>query len=168
MMTLGYLLSSPLGSIALRADDDALTGFFFVDQKYFPSLQLIGEQHEDVPRVIAQAREQLREFFAGERRVFDLPLRLNGTAFQVRVWEELSRIPYGEVVSYGNMAKNMGLSGGHSRAVGTANGRNPISIIVPCHRVIGGSGDLTGYAGGLDRKRALLAVESAAIMPQLF
>lgn len=155
----GYLVSSPLGDIALRAEDDALTGVYFVGQKYYPELALVTDERS-VPRVICLAQEQLIEFFAGQRRVFDVPLRFRGTPFQEQVWQELARIPYGELLSYGGMAKKMGLSAGHSRAVGTANGKNPISIIVPCHRVIGASGDLTGYAGGVERKRALLALEN--------
>lgn len=159
-MNTGYLLSSPLGDIVLRAEDDALTGVFFIGQKHYPALLQLTDE-ANVPRIIAQAREQLQEFFSGERQVFDLPLRARGTPFQEQVWQELARIPYGEVLSYGAMARKMGLSAGHSRAVGTANGRNPISIIVPCHRVVGASGDLTGYAGGVDRKQALLALECA-------
>ena len=159
-MTPGYLFASALGDIVLRAEDDALTGVFFVGQKHYPERLLITDE-ANVPRIIAQAREQLQEFFSGERQVFDLLLRARGTPFQEQVWQELARIPYGEVLSYGAMARKMGLSAGHSRAVGTANGRNPISIIVPCHRVVGASGDLTGYAGGVDRKSALLALECA-------
>jgi len=155
----GYLVASPLGDIALRAEDDALTGVYFVGQKYYPELALVTDVRQ-VPRVISMAQEQLTEFFAGQRREFELPLRFRGTPFQEQVWRELARIPYGELLSYGGMAKKMGLSAGHSRAVGTANGKNPISIIVPCHRVIGASGDLTGYAGGVERKRALLALEN--------
>ena len=155
----GYLVASPLGDIALRAEDDALTGVYFVGQKYYPELVLVTDVRQ-VPRVISMAQEQLTEFFAGQRREFELPLRFRGTPFQEQVWRELARIPYGELLSYGCMAKKMGLSAGHSRAVGTANGKNPISIIVPCHRVIGASGDLTGYAGGVERKRALLALEN--------
>jgi methylated-DNA-[protein]-cysteine S-methyltransferase len=155
----GYLVASPLGDIALRAEDDALTGVYFVGQKYYPELVLVTDVRQ-VPRVISMAQEQLTEFFARQRREFELPLRFRGTPFQEQVWRELARIPYGELLSYGGMAKKMGLSAGHSRAVGTANGKNPISIIVPCHRVIGASGDLTGYAGGVERKRALLALEN--------
>lgn len=160
----GYLVSSPLGDIALRAEDDLLTGVFFVGQKYYPSL-LLGTDARNVPRVIRQAEEQLAEFFRGERRVFDVPLQLRGTPFQRRVWQALSSIPYGEILSYGVMAQHMGLSSGYSRAVGNANGKNPISIIIPCHRVIGGSGGLTGYAGGVERKRALLSLENAMGRP---
>jgi methylated-DNA-[protein]-cysteine S-methyltransferase len=158
-MNPGHLVPSPFGPIALRADDDALTGVFFVGQKYYPSLPL-AENGQPVPRVVGQAAEELAEFFQGERRVFTVPLRLLGTPFQQRVWRQLLAIPYGEIMSYGVMAKNMGLGDGHARAVGSANSKNPISIIVPCHRVIGGSGALTGYAGGLDRKQGLLALEN--------
>lgn len=161
-----YLISSPLGDIALRAEDDALTGVFFVGQKHYPTLTMAPEDHA-MPRVIRQAQEQLDEFFSGERRAFSVPLRLRGTPFQEQVWRELARIPYGEVVSYGAMASSMGLSPGHSRAVGMANGRNPLCIILPCHRVIGAGGDLTGYAGGMERKRALLKLENAIGMPEM-
>jgi len=166
-MSTGYLVASPLGDIALRVEDEMLTGVFFVGQKYYPSLLLASDQR-GLPKIVRNAQEQLAEFFRGERRVFDLPLLMKGTPFQLQVWQQLSRIPYGEIVSYGSMAKSMGLSSGHARAVGTANGKNPISIIVPCHRVIGGSGDLTGYAGGIDRKRALLSLENAIGAPEGF
>jgi methylated-DNA-[protein]-cysteine S-methyltransferase len=157
-MNPGYLAPSPFGDIALCADGDALTGLFFVGQKYYPSLALaaIGQ---GAPRVVGQAAQELAEFFSGERRVFTVKLRLQGTPFQQQVWQQLLAIPYGEIMSYGVMAKHMGLSDGHARAVGSANSKNPVSIIVPCHRVIGGSGSLTGYAGGLDRKQGLLALE---------
>lgn len=163
-MIYGYLIPSPLGDIALRAEDDALTGVFFVGQKYYPALTMMPYD-QAVPRVIRQAEEQLAEFFSGERQAFSVPLGLRGTPFQQQVWRELAQIPYGEVVSYGAMAKKMGLSPGHSRAVGMANGRNPICIILPCHRVIGAGGDLTGYAGGMDRKHALLKLENASGVP---
>ncbi|MGV8921492.1 MAG: methylated-DNA--[protein]-cysteine S-methyltransferase [Pseudomonas sp.] len=166
-MNAGYVLPSPLGDIALRIEDEVLTGVFFVGQKYYPSLML-GAGDAQAPRVVRQAQEELAEFFRGERQAFEVPFRAKGTPFQLAVWEELSRIPYGEIVSYGDMAKHMGLSPGHSRAVGSANGKNPISIIVPCHRVVGSSGDLTGYAGGIDRKRALLSLESAIGRPAGF
>jgi methylated-DNA-[protein]-cysteine S-methyltransferase len=111
--------------------------------------------------VLAEARAQLSAYFAGERTTFDLPLAPVGTPFQQRVWGELRRIPYAETVSYGELANRLG-SPGASRAVGLANGRNPIAIVVPCHRVIGADGTLTGYAGGLERKRALLDLERKA------
>jgi methylated-DNA-[protein]-cysteine S-methyltransferase len=158
-MNPGYLAPSPFGDIALCAQDDALIGVFFVGQKYYPSLALAALTQGGVPRVVSQAAQELAEFFSGERRVFTVKLHLQGTPFQQQVWQQLLAIPYGEIMSYGVMAKRMGLSGGHARAVGSANSKNPVSIIVPCHRVIGGSGSLTGYAGGLDRKQGLLALE---------
>jgi methylated-DNA-[protein]-cysteine S-methyltransferase len=110
-------------------------------------------------RPLAKARQQLTEYFAGERKDFDLPLSLRGTEFQLLVLEELKTIPYGETTSYGDIAKRIGRPKA-VRAVGAANGRNPIPIIVPCHRVIGSSGDLTGFGGGLDTKTALLRLEA--------
>lgn len=132
----GYLIPSPLGDIALRAEHDALTGVFFIGQKFFPDLAL-APLRTDAPRVAFQAREQLADYFAGARRAFDLPLRLPGTAFQLRVWRELSALAFGSTTSYGAIAERMGLSANHARAVGSAIGRNPVSIIVPCHRVLG-------------------------------
>ncbi|MFK4443416.1 methylated-DNA-[protein]-cysteine S-methyltransferase [Caballeronia udeis] len=160
-MTPGYRIASPLGDIVLRVEDDLLTGLFFVGQKYFPALSIASVQ-QSMPPVARQAQTQLGEFFAGERRVFTVPLHLRGTAFQRLVWKELSKIPYGVTVSYGTIAQRMGLPCGAARAVGSANGKNPVSLIVPCHRVIASTGDLTGYAGGLDRKQALLALESGS------
>ncbi|KLU24127.1 cysteine methyltransferase [Caballeronia mineralivorans PML1(12)] len=162
-MTPGYRIASPLGGIVLRVEDDLLTGLFFVGQKYFPALSITSAQ-QFMPPVARQAQTQLDEFFAGERRVFTVPLHLRGTAFQRLVWKELSKIPYGVTVSYGAMAQRMGLTSGAARAVGSANGKNPVSLIVPCHRVIASTGDLTGYAGGIDRKQALLALEKGAHM----
>jgi len=110
--------------------------------------------------VLAEAERQLAEYFKGERTMFDLPLQFRGTAFQKRVWQQLLRIPYGQTRSYGQLALAMG-NGSASRAVGLANSRNPLSIIVPCHRVIGASGKLTGFAGGLETKAKLLDLEGA-------
>ncbi|MBN3764289.1 methylated-DNA--[protein]-cysteine S-methyltransferase [Burkholderia sp. Ac-20365] len=154
-------MPSPLGDILVRAEDDAITGVYFVGQKYFPAADgaLAGES---VSRVLNQAREQLDEYFAGERHEFTLRLRMMGSAFQRDVWDQLVRIPYGETASYGGIAQRLGLPLSASRAVGAANGRNPVSIVVPCHRVISSAGDLTGYAGGLHRKEALLALERPA------
>lgn len=111
-----------------------------------------------------QAHTEMREYFAGKRQVFDIPLRPQGTAFQQKVWQALLQIPYGKLVSYGDIARDAGLSSGHGRAVGTAVGRNPLTIIIPCHRVVSGSGTLTGYSGGLDRKLALLQLEGFALI----
>jgi methylated-DNA-[protein]-cysteine S-methyltransferase len=110
-----------------------------------------------------RTREQLEEYFAGRRRDFDLPLLATGTPFQQQVWASLRTIPYGLTASYGQIAQRLGLPAGASRAVGAANGANPIAVVVPCHRVIGSNGSLTGYAGGLQRKRLLLQLESPGL-----
>jgi methylated-DNA-[protein]-cysteine S-methyltransferase len=158
-MTPGYLIPSPLGDIALRVEDDFLTGLFFVGQKYFPRLAL-APVHGRVPPLVLHAQQQVAEFFSGERQVFTLPIAMRGTPFQRQVWKALAAIPYGSVTSYGDIAKRLRLSTGHARAVGSAVGHNPVSVIVPCHRVLSTSGQLTGYAGGVDRKAALLALEN--------
>jgi methylated-DNA-[protein]-cysteine S-methyltransferase len=147
-------LTTPIGELLLTADDDgALTGVNLPNRHPDPA----GWDRDD--ELLADARRQLTEYFAGERTSFDLPLRPAGAPFQLRVWEALLRIPYGETASYGELARELTGHPGAARAVGAANGRNPIAIIVPCHRVIGASGALTGYAGGLECKRALLDLE---------
>lgn len=113
--------------------------------------------------VLSATHEQLQAYFKNDLHDFDLPLRPQGTAFQERVWQALQAIPYGEVLSYGQLALNMGLSAQHSRAVGTAVGRNPLTIIIPCHRVLAGNGSLNGYSGGLSRKATLLQIEGYAL-----
>jgi methylated-DNA-[protein]-cysteine S-methyltransferase len=148
---------SPVGPLTLIGDDRALTGLHF--EGWAHGLDASRRDPEAPP--LAAAAAQLDEYFAGERREFDLALDLDGTEFQRAVWDELRRIPYGETISYGEQARRLGRIE-RVRAVGAANGRNPISIIVPCHRVIGANGSLTGYGGGLDRKRALLALEGSA------
>ncbi|MDR5739872.1 MULTISPECIES: methylated-DNA--[protein]-cysteine S-methyltransferase [unclassified Caballeronia] len=160
---------SPLGPILYRAEDERLTGLFFVGQKHFPKgiPQVMPGSDRAASRVIAQAHEQIAEYFAGERKTFSVPVRLQGTEFQQQVWELLSRIPFGDAWTYGDLARRLGLPPGASRAVGGANGRNPVAIIVPCHRVIGGDGELTGYAGGVDRKRSLLTLEGGRGREQL-
>jgi methylated-DNA-[protein]-cysteine S-methyltransferase len=157
-------MPSPLGDILLRADDDALTGVFFVGQKYFPAADAALAAGSP-SRVLLEAREQLDEYFTGGRHQFTLRLRMLGSPFQRDVWEQLVKIPYGETASYGSIAQRLGLPVSASRAVGAANGRNPISIVVPCHRVISSAGDLTGYAGGLHRKEALLTLEQPVSAP---
>ena len=152
--------ASPLGDILLVASADALAGLHFVDQKYLPEKTAAWVREDSLP-VLIDARRQLAEYFAGERREFDLPLAPAGTAFQQAVWMKLREIPYGTTTSYGVIAQRLGQPTA-SRAVGAANGRNPLGIIVPCHRVVGSAGSLTGYAGGLERKQALLALEGAA------
>ena len=149
-------LDTPIGDLLLAGDEDALSliGFPKGSMRHDPEPDWIYKE-----KPFAEARRQLEEYFAGERKEFDLPLRLNGTEFQVQVLEELLKIPYGETTSYGDIAKRIGRPNA-MRAVGAANGRNPIPIIVPCHRVIGSSGDLTGFGGGLDTKEALLRLEA--------
>ncbi|MGW1000375.1 methylated-DNA--[protein]-cysteine S-methyltransferase [Streptomyces sp. NPDC002520] len=149
------VIDSPYGPLTLVADDGVLCGVYMTDQRHRPSEETFGSP-DDAP--FAEAEEQLSAYFAGELKEFTLELRLNGTPFQRGVWEQLTRIPYGETSSYGELADAIG-NPKASRAVGLANGKNPISIIVPCHRVIGAAGDLTGYGGGLDRKRRLLDFE---------
>lgn len=151
-------LDSPLGKIALVATDRTLTGVYLQGQKYFPDLAVMSEV---VGRsaILDLAQTQLTEYFARQRQQFDLPLAPAGTEFQQQIWQLLQRIPFGETISYGQLAEWYGQPNA-ARAVGAANGRNPISIIVPCHRVVATSGKLTGYAGGLDRKQWLLQHEN--------
>ncbi|MGA5536073.1 methylated-DNA--[protein]-cysteine S-methyltransferase [Mycolicibacterium nivoides] len=164
MTTLHYrTMDSPVGLLTLAGRDGKLMHLRMVDQTYEPSRE--GWETDDT--AFSDAADQLSAYFAGERTEFDLELDMVGTQFQRRVWEALRTIPYGETCSYGEIARQIG-SPSASRAVGLANGHNPIGIIVPCHRVIGANGSLTGYGGGLDRKRALLELERSRTMPALF
>jgi methylated-DNA-[protein]-cysteine S-methyltransferase len=147
---------SPIGRLLLTTDGTALTGLYMEISRKAQSTQ--GWVEDGTVGPLAETVRQLTEYFAGTRREFNLPLRLEGTAFQKRVWRELTEIPYGETWSYGQLAKRINKPSA-SRAVGLANGRNPISILVPCHRVIGANGSLTGYGGGLECKQWLLAHE---------
>ena len=147
-------IDSPVGLLTLAGRDNTLNHLRMVGQAHEPN-RAGWELNDDA---FPDAVEQLAAYFAGELTDFDLDLKLAGTTFQRRVWAALQTIPYGETRSYGEIAIQIGAPGA-SRAVGLANGRNPIGIIVPCHRVIGASGSLTGYGGGLDRKRALLDLE---------
>jgi methylated-DNA-[protein]-cysteine S-methyltransferase len=149
-------LGSPVGDLLLAGDGEALhlVGFPQGSMRRDPDPDWI---HDEQP--FAEARRQLEEYFDGRRETFDLPMQLTGTEFQVRVLEELQRIPYGETTSYAAIAARIGRPKA-VRAVGAANGRNPIPIIIPCHRVIGSRGDLTGFGGGLDTKEALLRLEA--------
>lgn len=149
-------LDTPIGELLLAGEDSALSmiGFPKGSMRREPEADWIFNE-----KPLAEACAQLNEYFAGTRKEFDLPLRLNGTEFQVSVLEALQDIPYGETTSYGVIAKRIGRPKA-VRAVGAANGRNPIPIIVPCHRVIGSTGDLTGFGGGLDTKEALLRLEA--------
>ncbi|MET0452591.1 MAG: methylated-DNA--[protein]-cysteine S-methyltransferase [Mycobacterium sp.] len=153
-------IDSPIGPLTLAGRDDRLRHLRMVDQTYEPSRD--GWQADDTS--FANAVEQLEAYFAGDLVDFDLELDLVGTEFQRRVWAALLTIPYGTTRSYGAIALQIG-SLGASRAVGLANGHNPISIIVPCHRVIGANGSLTGYGGGLERKRHLLDMERNRVSP---
>jgi len=147
-------IDSPIGLLTLAGNGSALTNLRMVDQTYEPSR---ADWSVD-PGAFNDAVDQLGAYFTGELTDFDIELDLRGTEFQQRVWKALLTIPYGETRSYGEIADQIGAPGA-ARAVGLANGHNPIAIVVPCHRVIGASGSLTGYGGGLDRKRTLLELE---------
>ena len=145
-------MQSPVGTLTLTAVDGRLTGLHMDGQRHAPAASPDWERDD---AGLAAVVEQLEDYFAGRRESFDVPLDLAGTAFQRSVWAGLLEIPYGETMSYGELARRVGRPGA-SRAVGLANGRNPVAIIVPCHRVIGANGTMTGYGGGLDRKVWLL------------
>jgi methylated-DNA-[protein]-cysteine S-methyltransferase len=149
---------SPHGQMLLVAGDEGLSGVYFDGQKDFPRID--AEWRGDARHApLRQARRELAEYFGRERERFEIVLAPEGTPFQRSVWRAISTVGFGETISYGELARRAGFSGS-ARAAGAATGRNPISIIVPCHRIVGANGTLTGYAGGLDRKRALLALES--------
>jgi methylated-DNA-[protein]-cysteine S-methyltransferase len=149
------LVDSPLGEILLVGDGRNLTALNFQEGTQ-PAAIEAGWQRDEAP--FAEVIDQLRAYFSGELERFDLPLQPAGTPFQQQVWRQLQAIPYGQTISYGELAQRLGKPGA-ARAVGLANGANPIPLIVPCHRVIGSNGQLTGYGGGLPIKRALLALE---------
>jgi methylated-DNA-[protein]-cysteine S-methyltransferase len=156
MSTRHTILASPLGDLTVVRDDDGITGVYFPHHWTRPDPATFG------PRVdggFEDVAAQLREFFAGERRTFDLPLHPAGAPDQRRVWDLIDRIPYGRTSTYGRLAEALG-DGTTAQEVGAAVGRNPLSILVACHRVLGSTGNLTGYAGGLARKRRLLDLES--------
>jgi methylated-DNA-[protein]-cysteine S-methyltransferase len=155
-MTLFSENESPIGPLLLSGDGDALTGLAFRRRASIPA----GWMRDDAR--FAAERAQLDEYFAGERVSFDFPMRLEGAHFDRLVWRALEEIPYGTTTTYGEIAERIGKPG-RARAVGAANGRNPIAIVVPCHRVIGAGGKLTGYGGGLERKRELLVLEGALL-----
>lgn len=156
-MSTHTILDSPVGELTLVAEGGALTGVYFPHHWTRPDRTAFGPR-EDFP----EARAQLAEYFAGDRKEFDLPTRATGDEFERAVWREISRIPYGATTTYGEIARAVSGPGADpalARDVGGAVGRNPLSIIVACHRVVGRDGRLTGYAGGLDRKRFLLELE---------
>ena len=153
---------SPCGDILLAADQTGLTGLWFEWQKYFAA-GLEAEHEEKETSVLKQAKDWLDTYFSGKNPDFSVPLHFTGTDFQNKVWELLCSIPYGETKTYGELAEQFAKKHGHKtspRAVGSAVGHNRISIIVPCHRILGADGSLTGYAGGIDRKKMLLELES--------
>lgn len=159
---------TPIGPLTLVADGDDLVGVYMKMHRHAPEPAAFGAVVDDDP-LLTRAADQLQEYFAGDRVEFDLPLRPQGTDFQQLVWRALRDIPYGRTWSYGELAQHIGKPSA-SRAVGLANGRNPISIVIPCHRVIGANGSMTGYGGGIERKRWLLAHERASdvVQQQLF
>ncbi|MFG2889044.1 methylated-DNA--[protein]-cysteine S-methyltransferase [Streptomyces sp. NPDC048248] len=157
---------TPVGPLTLVAEGSALTGLYMTDQRHRPPQEAFGLPADPREEPYAATIAQLTAYFRGELTTFDLPLALRGTPFQRRVWAALCTIPYGETLGYGQLAARLGAPTA-ARAVGLANGRNPVGIIVPCHRVVGANGSLTGYGGGLDRKRRLLAFEreDSALFP---
>lgn len=170
------VVPSPVGDLRVVARDGRITAIDFLGEMPTSGKESrsvarfaaradgapLGER-EDADPLLREAAAQLTAYFAGTRRVFDLPLAARGSDFQQRVWAELQRIGYGETATYGEIAARLGLTGHAARAVGAANGRNPIPIVIPCHRVVGASGVLTGYGGGIERKRTLLALEGGAL-----
>jgi methylated-DNA-[protein]-cysteine S-methyltransferase len=154
-------VESPIGELLLVGDGHALHGLHMQDGR---TAVPIHREWRRADEPFAHVRSQLSEYFAGGRVEFDVPLAMAGTPFQRRVWGALQRIPYGETTTYGELARRVGQPSA-SRAVGLANGRNPIAVIVPCHRVIGSDGSLTGYGGGLERKRLLLELEASRLAP---
>lgn len=155
-MTYTYNYSSPEGEILLAANDNSLTGLWFYGAKYFAA-DLEDARTEKLTPVLRQTLRWLDTYFSGSEPDFMPPFELHGSDFRRRVWAELAKIPYGETVTYGEIAKKLGVKS--AQAVGGAVGHNPVSIIVPCHRVLGADGSLTGYAGGTDKKARLLELE---------
>jgi methylated-DNA-[protein]-cysteine S-methyltransferase len=151
------VLSTPLGELTVIQEGGSLSGLYFPRHWPRPDRMAFG------PRVDAgfdKIERQLAEYLSGDRSAFDLPVKVNGTQFDRLVWDQIRQVPYGETTTYGQLARNLG-AGTEPRDVGGAVGRNPLCIIIPCHRVVGATGKLTGYAGGLDRKRTLLEIEHA-------
>ena len=164
MLSYDYV-ETPCGRMLLTASERGICGVRFVGQKYYPRLE--REWKRD-PRALGQAKRELKEYFAGSRRRFGLPLDPQGTPFQRAVWREIAKVRFGETITYAELARRAGYPGS-ARAAGAATGRNPLGIVVPCHRIVGSNGALTGYAGGLARKKRLLALErprAEAISPR--
>jgi len=157
MLATHTIIDSPIGELTLVARDGVLSGLYFPGHWHMPAADVFGAR---VERGFEPAEAQLAEYFAGGRTDFELTTTVIGDDFQRRVWELIDRIPYGQTTTYGEMARELG-DPTRAREVGSAVGRNPLSIVVPCHRVVGKEGQLTGYAGGLERKRFLLELEGA-------
>jgi methylated-DNA-[protein]-cysteine S-methyltransferase len=155
------LLDSPVGELRIVEQDDAITAIEFPPYRD-PDGRVRGRR-DDAHPVLVECVRQLRAYFDHDLKEFELPLAPRGSDFQQRVWQQLQAIGYGETASYGQVAGRLGMTNAASRAVGLANGRNPIPIVIPCHRVIGANGTLTGYAGGLERKQLLLSLEQEAL-----
>ncbi len=162
MTTMWTVTGSPVGDLRIVARRGMIAAIEFSPFRASPSGDPIGERDDDDP-LLRSAVDQLAAYFARDLKEFDLPLAPRGSEFQQRVWEQLRAIGYGETASYGEIAHRLGKTNAASRAVGLANGRNPIPIVIPCHRVIGANGTLTGYAGGLPRKQLLLELEQDAL-----
>jgi len=156
------VMDSPVGELRIVERNGALTAIEFAPWRPSSDGRPLGAR-DDADPVLVETVRQLMAYFNGELKVFDLPLAPHGTEFQQRVWKELLEIEHGETASYGQIAARLGHTNAASRAVGLANGRNPIPIVIPCHRVIGADGSLTGYAGGMDRKQTLLELEQDAL-----
>jgi methylated-DNA-[protein]-cysteine S-methyltransferase len=162
MTTRHAVIDSALGELTLVADDDALTGLYFRHHWYRPSADTFGPRVDaESDELLARAQTELTDYLAGHRTDFDLPITLHGDEVQRRVWDLLTSIPYGDTITYGELAASLA-DGTTPQEVGQAVGRNPLSIVVPCHRVVGRNGELTGYAGGLKRKQFLLELEEPA------
>jgi methylated-DNA-[protein]-cysteine S-methyltransferase len=156
------VMSSPIGELRIVARDGALSAIEFTPFRQPLDGRPLGDRDDDHP-LLTEAVRQLTAYFARDLKEFDLPLAPHGSDFQRRVWDELLGIGYGETASYGQIAGRLGMTNAASRAVGLANGRNPIPVVIPCHRVIGANGTLTGYAGGIERKQILLSLEQEAL-----
>jgi methylated-DNA-[protein]-cysteine S-methyltransferase len=159
-MTRYARINTPLGPMIAIAEDGGIVGLDFEDAKYAPA---VGPEwiEDSAYAPLCDCAAQLAEYFAGERGRFDLPLAPRGTPFQQRIWREIAKVPFGETTTYAELAARAG-SPGSARAAGAATGRNPLAIVVPCHRIVGAGGSLTGYAGGLPRKQRLLTLEGAS------
>ncbi len=160
------VVDSPVGPLTVVAEGDALVGLYYHDQRHGPGQDLFGAPTEvgAGPAPFAVVAEQLTAYFAGERTSFELPLAPAGSPFQQRVWAALRRIPYAQTATYADLARDIGAPGS-ARAVGLANGRNPVGIVIPCHRVVGADGALRGHGGGVERKQRLLDLERRRAAP---